>query len=209
MRLFLASSRPAPGSRDLADLVAPGARAAVVANAVDNLPDFPRAEWVDEERRMLARVGLSAFELDLRGYYQRPAALASALAQVDLVWITGGNAFVLRDALRRSHLDRLLTDRVTDGSLAYGGCSAGACVSGPTLRGLELVDDVSAVACPVWDGLGLVDFCIAPHHRSAHPENRAIQHVVEYFLATGLPYRALRDGQAIVVRDATCRIVDT
>ncbi len=125
------------------------------------------------------------------------------------MWITGGNVFVLRDALRRSQLDRLLTDRVGDGSLAYGGCSAGACVSGPTLRGLELVDDVSAVVNPVWDGLGLVDFCIAPHHRSAHPENRAIQQVVEYFRATGLPYRAVRDGQAIVVRDGTCRIVDT
>jgi dipeptidase E len=94
MRLFLASSRPGRGSRELADLVVPGARVAVVANAVDNLPDFPRAEWVDEERRMLASVGLSAFELDLRGYYQRPGALAGALAEVDLVWITGGNVFV-------------------------------------------------------------------------------------------------------------------
>ena len=158
---------------------------------------------------MLATVGLSAFELDLRSYYQRPGALAGALAEVDLVWITEGNVFVLRDALRRSQLDRLLTDRVGDGGLAYGGCSAGACVSGPTLRGLELVDDVSGVVCPVWDGLGLVDFCIVPHHRSADPENRAIQQVVEYFRATGLPYRALRDGQAIVVRDGTCRIVDT
>jgi hypothetical protein len=89
MRLFLASSRPGPGSRELADLVVPSARVAVVANAVDNLPEFPRAEWVDEERRMLSSVGLSAFELDLRGYYHRPAALASALAEVDLVWITG------------------------------------------------------------------------------------------------------------------------
>ena len=102
-----------------------------MANAVDNLPEFPRAKWVDEERRMLASVGLSAFELDLRGYYQRPGALAAALAEVDLVWTTGGNVFVLRDALQRSQLDRLLTDRVGDGSLAYGGCSAGACVSCP------------------------------------------------------------------------------
>jgi dipeptidase E len=125
MRLFLASSRPGPGSRELADLVVAGARVAVIANAVDNLPDFPRAEWVDQERRMLATVGLSAFELDVRGYYLRPGALAGALAEVDLVWITGGNAFVLRDALRRSQLDRLLIDRVSDGRLAYGGCSAG------------------------------------------------------------------------------------
>lgn len=209
MRLFLASSRPGPGSRELADLVAPGARVAVVANAVDNLPDFPRPQWVDEERQMLATVGLSAFELDLRLCYQRPATLGSALKELDLVWITGGNAFVLRDALRRSHLDRLLTTRVTDGSLAYGGYSAGACVAGPTLRGLELVDDVSAVARPVWDGLGLVDFCIAPHHGSSHPEREAIQQLVDYFLDTGLTHRTLRDGEAIVVRDGVPRRVDT
>jgi hypothetical protein len=105
MRLFLASSRPGPGPRELADLVVAGARVAVVANAVDNLPDFPRAEWVDEERRMLASVGLSAFELDLRDYYQLPGAPAGALVEVDLVWISQGNVFVLRDALRRSQFD--------------------------------------------------------------------------------------------------------
>jgi dipeptidase E len=125
------------------------------------------------------------------------------------VWITGGNAFVLREVLRRSQLDRLLTDRVTDGSLAYGGYSAGACMAGPTLRGLELVDDVSAVARPVWDGLGLVDFCIAPHHGSPHPEREAIQQVVDYFLDTGLPHRTLSDGEAIILRDGVPRLVDT
>lgn len=76
------------------------------------------------------------------------------------------------------------------------------------LRGLELVDEIGAVPEPVWDGLGFVDFSIAPHYRSDHPEADAIERVVEYFRTNGMPYRTLQDGQAIVVRDGSMRTVE-
>ena len=79
---------------------------------------------------------------------------------------------------------------------------------GPTLRGLELVDEIGAVPEPVWDGLGFVDFSIAPHYRSDHPEADAIERVVEYFRTNGMPYRTLQDGQAIIVRDGSVRTVE-
>jgi dipeptidase E len=131
MRLFLASSRLTSTARVLSELVGPGARAVVVANALDNLPGFPRENWVAEERRVLESGGFSTRELDLRCYYADSSALASNLSQVDLVWATGGNAFVLREALHRSGLDTLIVDRIADDTLVYAGYSAGACVCAP------------------------------------------------------------------------------
>jgi dipeptidase E len=126
----------------------------------------------------------------------------------DLVWATGGNAFVLREALHRSGLDTLIVDRIADDTLVYAGYSAGACVCAPTLCGLELVDDVDAVHSPMWDGLGLIDFSLAPHYGSPHPEATAIDRVVEYLCVHDMPYRTLGDGEALVVRDGTVCLLD-
>jgi len=207
VRLFLSSFRLDDTWRELPDLVGAGARTAVVLNALDNVPDFPRADWMEAERSALAALGLRAFELDLRTCVGRPDALRSALAGVGLVWVTGGNVFVLREAMRRSGLDAVLLERLRADTVAYGGYSAGACVAGPTLRGIELVDDVGAVSKPIWDGLGLVDFSIAPHYRSAHPDAEPVERVVAYFETRAMPFRAVRDGEAIVVRDGTSELV--
>ena len=47
----------------------------------------------------------------------------------------------------------------------------------------------------VWDGLGLVPFCIAPHYRSVHPESGMIEKAVEYFIENEMPFIALHDGE--------------
>ncbi len=207
MRLFLSSFRLNDASRELPELAGAGARTAVVLNALDNVPGFPRADWMEAERRVLLALGLRAFELDLRDCVGRPDALRAALDGVGLVWATGGNVFVLREAMRRSGLDAVLHERLREDTVAYGGYSAGACVAGPTLRGIELVDDVGAVSEPIWDGLRLVEFSIAPHYRSAHPDAELIERVVAYFEAHAMPFRAVRDGEAIVVRDGALQLV--
>jgi dipeptidase E len=208
MRLFLSSSHLSSSPHELSGLVKPGARVVVVANALDNLPDFPRAGWLDNEYDGLAQLGLSAYEVDLREHYAEPKALHEALADSELVWVTGGNVFVLRDAMRRSGLDVLLQARLREDSIAYGGYSAGACVTAPTLRGgIELVDDAGAVTDPIWEGLGLVSFSFAPHYRSDDHQAQDIDRVVAYLQASEMPYRAVHDGQAIVVRDETERLV--
>lgn len=145
--------------------------------------------------RALSGAGLSPVELDLRAYYADPEALVEVLARLDMVWATGGNVFVLRKALKRSRLDELLLARLRDDSLAYGGCSAGACVPGPTLRGFDRIDNARAASAPIFDGLGLVDYSIAPHV-GAHGEiGETIGRLVTYFKRAEMPYRALRDAK--------------
>jgi dipeptidase E len=81
-------------------------------------------------------------------------------------------------------------------------------VCAPTLHGLELVDDVNAVHSPMWDGLGLIDFSLAPQYRAPHPEAAAIDRVVTYFCAHEMPYRTIGDGEALIVRDAALSLLD-
>jgi dipeptidase E len=207
VRLFLASSSPATPAPELVDLVGAGARVAVVANAQDGAGGGARRRVLDEEHRLLDRLGFSSFELDLRRHFRRRGRLAGALAQADLLWVTGGNVFILRDALGRSGLDRLLAPRLAEDSLAYAGFSAGACVCGPSLRGLELADELPRRRKPRWDGLGLVTFSVVPHYRSGTDVAREIEAVVGFLRARGMSYRALRDGEALVIRDGSMRTV--
>ena len=96
--------------------------------------------------------------------------------------------------------------------LVYGGFSAGNCVATQTLKGIELIDN--PVQMPegynketIWDGLGLVKFSIAPHYRSEHPESGMIEKVVVYFEENNMPYRAIHDGEVLVINGADVRLV--
>lgn len=175
-------------------------------NAGDIYGDTKRPDYLEKEVAKMRAIGLEAEELDLRDYFEDNTGLEDRLKHYGLLWAMGGNSFVLRRAMRLSGFDKLVGGFVNDNSLVYGGFSAGAVVATKTLRGIELVDDPNSVPEDypqnvVWEGLGFVDFSIAPHYRSDHPESESIEKVVEYFQTNNMPYKALRDGEALVVRD--------
>jgi dipeptidase E len=185
----------------LLELLGSGRRAAVIANAIDDADAQTRKEGVERELEALGELGLEPGELDLREHFGSTPDLRGC----DLVWLRGGNAFLLRYALAESGADALLVDLLRDDALVYGGYSAGPCVLGPSLRGLELVDEPEAVeatygAEPVWEGLGVLNFAIVPHVDSPdHPETERCNALAEHFRAEGVPHRTLRDGEVLVI----------
>ena len=177
--------------------------ALVIANALDHAAGQLRESYARGSVEALRALGFSTGELDLRDFFAAPDRIGAALRDVGLVWVNGGNVFLLRRAMRQSGLDRYLVERRSDDGFVYGGYSAGACVAGPTLRGANLVDSPDATAAgytgaTIWDGLGLVPYCIAPHHKSDHEDSTGVDALVEYFIANKLPFVALRDGEAII-----------
>src|SRR5690606_10768500 len=176
MRLYLSSYRIGDRAGSLLALLGSGKRTAVISNALDNISATARAIYRDEvydPHAEMRALGLETEELDLRRYFGNPAGLAVALRGYDFVWVTGGNAFVLRRAMKQSGFDDLIVDMLDRDDIVYGGFSAGAVVAAPTLRGIELIDDPAEVpagyeAEPIWDGLGLIDYSIVPHFRSPH-----------------------------------------
>ena len=203
MKLYASSYGLGNEPAKLQALFAPAAAVAIVTNALDFSSDLPRrASALQREIGDLATIGLVAAELDLRNYFGRKQALDEQLARYAGVWVVGGNTFILRRAMRYSGFDELLPLRARD--FVYAGYSAGSCVLAPTLRGIDLIDPPEEVPDGyaseiLWDGLGLLDYSIAPHFRSKHPDFARVELVVDYFVQHGMPYRALRDGEVIVV----------
>lgn len=179
-------------------------KVAVINNAKDGIPAQSRQIRLEEQFLRLREIGLEPEEVDLREYFIDSLGLHEALLAFDLVWVTGGNAFLLRKACRQSGLDAFLSDAIKNEEFMYGGFSAGVCVLAPSLRGIELVDDEHFPADgygneTIWEGLGILPYHVAPHYKSEHPESNDIDKVVAYWERQGTSYKTLRDGEVITV----------
>jgi dipeptidase E len=214
MRLYLSSFRLGNQPDALVELVdKPGACCAAICNADDYKTPEDRVLGVQRELDDLESLGFETEEVDLRDHFGDAGGLRRRLESFDLVWVRGGNTFLLRRALAASGGDNVLAELITGDRLVYAGYSAGALVLGPTLRGIEDIDDPTVVpegyaADVVWDGLRVVPYCVLPHFRSDHPESAATSSEgLERYLADHVPFIALRDGEAIVRRGDDERVV--
>jgi len=204
MRLYLSSFRNGNKPEELLKLLGKGRRTALINNALDFLPQSDRSSRKDEEIDRLKSIGLDPIEIDLRLYFGKPQGLKEKLAAFDLIWVRGGNAFVLRRAFKQSGVDKVVAELLTEDKVVYGGYSAGIDMLTPSLHGAELVDEPDIVPDSytsdiIWDCLGLVPYAIAPHYKSDHPESAAIDMSVEYLIDNHIPFIALRDGEVIVI----------
>ena len=206
--MYLSSFRLGDHPEQLVEMVGANKRVAVIANSIDygNDPERRRA-GVQREIDDLNKLGFQAEELDLRKYFNKSNELEQKLAEFGAVWVRGGNTFVLRRAFKESGMDEWLRSQKDNKEFVYAGYSAGVCILSPSLKGLELVDDPVVVeeGYPketIWDGLGLIDFAFAPHFESpGHPETEAVSREVEHYKKEGVKFRALHDGEAIVINE--------
>jgi len=201
MKLFLSSYHLGHNPQKFADLCG-DTKVAVIMNAADLSGDYQ--SYTDTVIASLKNIGLDAYELDLRKYFDDKSMLQNDLAEYGAVWVVGGNSFVLLRAMQQSGFAKIAKHRVKHDTLVYGGFSAGAIVATPTLKGIELVDIPGQVPPKydpeiIWEGLNLYDYSIAPHYRSDHHESDAVEDVVAYFKEHKMPYKPLRDGEIIIV----------
>lgn len=205
MRLYLSSQDWGNQPDKLFDLIGESTRkVGIITNSTDLFPEDGTLLRVNRDIEYLKDKGFTAERLDLRNYFEKQDALRKKLSELGLVWIRGGNAFVLRRAMQKSGFDVAIKKMLEKDQIVYGGFSAGSCVAGSTLRGIDIVDDIYSVPDGyqtdiLWEGLDLVPFAIAPHYKSDHPESPGIDKTVEYFKDNNIPYKALRDGEAITL----------
>ncbi|WP_431972240.1 Type 1 glutamine amidotransferase-like domain-containing protein [Nocardia sp. bgisy134] len=203
MRLFLAAYRFGKHPDRLAALVGAPGRVAVIPNACDAWP----AAWssaVTSDLVPLRKLGYAPEVLDLRDYVGRAADLERRLAEFPLIWVRGGNTFVLRAQFARSGADLALTRLLAADALVYAGYSAGACLLAPDLHGLETMDDPREVppTCgvePRWDGLNLVERRIVPHIDSPTDPDGLGNRLAADYRAEGIPHWALTDDEVVLV----------
>jgi dipeptidase E len=203
MRLYLSSFELGNQPSRLTSLAGRRKRVALILNALDNRRDA-RDKWLASQTEALTRLGFIVEELDLRNYFTRKGNLKEVLRRKDAVWINGGNAFLLRRAMRQSGFDLEIHELLRTDEVVYAGFSAAVCCAAPTLRGAEAVDDPNAVAEKydseiVWDGLGLIGYNVAVHYRSDHSESADVEREIQYYQDHNISYETLRDGQVIIV----------
>ena len=180
---------------------------AYIPNALDFSDDEVRRKQSEQgDIDELQAIGLTIKRVDLREFFDKKQLLEKTLDDIGVIWVRGGNTFVLRQAMHLSGLDTYLktTNRP---ELLYGAYSAGVCVLGPTLHGIDLMDHPDAHPYPqghvIWKGLGILPYTVIPHFDSDHPESNDANKAVAYMKKHSIPFKTLRDGEVIIIEQSS------
>ena len=208
MRFYLSSYKVGNESGKLLGLMpASNHTIGYIPNAADfaHVDLVRRAETISENTDSLSELGLEVSMLNLRDYFGKKRLLRNKLKELGGVFVAGGNTFVLRQAMKLSGFDEIITEmKKTKADFLYAGYSAGICVLAPNLKALQIVDDSTQTPYPeqkevIWEGLGFLDHIILPHYKSDHPESEDIDKEVEYCEKNNVPYKTLRDGEVLIM----------
>lgn len=205
MRLYLSSAGIGNHLTTLVEMTDDRRKMLYVNNAKDFLSEAERDEHTAEKKQEFESYGFEFYELDLREYFdlKKRKILAEILKEADLLWLGGGNTFLLRRAMFYSGLDVMATELLRQDAFVYGGSSAGAIVATKTLHGTEYGDDPYQLAEGyneeiIWDGLGLIYLQLVPHFNSDWFADEA-QAMIDALETIGLKYETLEDGQVYIV----------
>lgn len=180
-----------------------------IPNACDSFvddADWSIARHIQEDMDSLREIGAEVELLDLKEYFGKQEELRAKLAELGGVYVSGGNSFVLRQAMRLSGFDVLLpVMRTSRENFVYAAYSAGVCVLGPSMRVHALTDDANVFPYPqiteqIWDGIGILDFVFEPHYASNHPESASVEREVAYCVENKILFKAYHDGEVLLLK---------
>ena len=207
MNFYLSSFKIGNEEQKLIEIAKNGNRkVAYINNALDFATDFERKNKSDSiDVSDLQRIGFTVDILDLKEYFRNAEKLEQYLNQYDVIWVRGGNTFILAQAMKLSGFDKTIKKYFKENrNILYGGYSAGVCILGPTLKGIHLTDDTDQKPYEeeyqtIWDGLNILEYAIVPHYKSNHPESEDIDKTIEYMINNKIPFKALKDGEVIII----------
>ena len=131
-------------------------------------------------------------------------SLLRTLDRITLLYVPGGNAFVLAARLQQAELMAEIAQRVRDG-LAYVGFSAGA-----VLCGLDILNsnDNNAPGCQDFAGLGLVPFSLNVHYPADESRTERDEQIAAYHAFHSTPVLALEDDTHVRVKDSEVALIE-
>jgi len=138
---------------------------AVIPNAKDYYANRARSYKIGQMHDYLRELGLRPETVDLRDYRDEQDLLTK-LKTFDVVWVAGGNTFCLREAMRDSGFEDIVSALLE--SVVYAGESAGALVAGTSLKGIEPADVPEFAGTIIEEGLHILPQFILPHVGSTY-----------------------------------------
>ncbi|MCC7304109.1 Type 1 glutamine amidotransferase-like domain-containing protein [bacterium] len=204
MKLYLSSYKFGGNPQQFPALFGDNKKIGLICNARDFSPEEEQLLKSQEELAGLLELDLQPEVIDLREYFGKEKDLKIRIEKLGGLWVRGGNVFVLALAFKKSGLDNILRNALRlKKDFVYGGFSAGICVLQKSLKGIEIVDDVTQTQVAygedaIWEGVGFFDYTLVPHFESDHPESAATNIEVEFYKKNGITYQTLRDGEVII-----------
>jgi dipeptidase E len=204
MKYYLSSYELGNEADRLKALAAKG-KIGYIPNARDFTGADPKrkADRNTSDMNSLRELGLQVELIDLRDYFGKQHELKEKLEELGAIFISGGNVFVLRQAMKLSGLDEVLEELQDHEDFLYAGYSAAGCVLAQSLKMYEIVDKADTPYSEqkevIWEGLGVVDWAFMPHWDSNHPESADIEKEIAYCKKNNISYRAVRDGEVIIL----------
>ncbi|MFT3890361.1 MAG: Type 1 glutamine amidotransferase-like domain-containing protein [Anaerolineales bacterium] len=186
-----------PGDRDIRWVV-DAARPYLAKKDEPTIAFLPQAwlnvnHWLDYTVREFS--GLANVELIDTERMDLPQ-MESIIRRAHLVYISGGNTFLLNHRLHTSGLLPYLRKKVQAG-LPLIGFSAGAIVCGPTILTSK---DLNSVATPHFEGLNLLPFNIVTHYDAdSYGQSVHDDWLSDYHVFQDNPVIMLNDGAYIKV----------
>lgn len=204
MRLYLSSKQLGIEPKQIQTLVPSDKRhVGIILNAGDSSTPEKQKGQLSRVKTRFSEIGFTSEEIDLRDYFGEAKIEEADIQQCGLIWVQGGNIFILRQAYKQSGFDKLITRMLSADSIAYGGESAGAVILGPSLDGLDIVDDKTLVPKsyePEYPntGLGIIEYIIVPHFESDNSETPLVKKLQAHLEEKYIPHKTLRDGEVII-----------
>jgi dipeptidase E len=207
MHVFLHSGGPLGpvGRAALPDFLGPRRRVAFVTAA--NLHD--EAVYFERIRAALEPAPPEGAGLELV-HLRWDREPLTTLAEVEALFMGGGNTYALLQRLRGAGLLEAIRARVAAG-MPYLGASAGSNVAGPTIL---TTNDWNVVGLDRFDALGLVGFNINPHYKEADPAMAAFSEtrddrIREYHAVNTNPVLGLEEGAWVIADDGAVTVHGT
>lgn len=156
------------------------------------------------EMEFLNSIGFISEPLDLKTYFGKEKVLQEKLDSLGTLWVSGGNTFVLRQAMKLSGFDELFPNLMAKKDFLYGGYSAGICVLSDTLKSIDIVDDPNnfpyqGIDKAIYEGLGVFNYSFMPHYDSDHFESEGIGKEIQRCIDNKWLFKALRDGDVLII----------
>ncbi|MBU0667112.1 MAG: Type 1 glutamine amidotransferase-like domain-containing protein [Nanoarchaeota archaeon] len=206
MKFYLSSFRLGNKSEELARLMPENKKIGYIPNACDftKVDVNRRTAWEKFDIESLSNLGLNVEYLDLKNYFGKTDILREEITGLGGIFVSGGNTFILRQAMNLSGFDLIFNELLNRKDFVYSGYSAGICVLAPNLKALQIVDDSTdkpykELQETILEGLGYLNYIILPHYKSDHPESADIDKEVQYCKDNNIQFKTLRDGDVIII----------
>lgn len=177
---------------------------------IPNALDFSGADLDWKEKYIKADMddlhanGADVELLDLKDYFGNTQALQAKLLSLGGIYVSGGNTFVLRQAMRLSGFETLFSEISKRDDFLYIAYSAGVCILTKTLKYYAITDNANDFPYPeiketVWEGLGVLDFIFEPHYASDHPESASTDKEIKKLIEDKVIFKAYKDGEVLII----------